>query len=176
MDNENRLPIETSREGDKITKVCVEDVYKIINRLNDAINRSLDKTRDVTDFVEKEYVTEDGDTYTGSLIIGKGTSKPCEGDTFDEEVGNRIAFMKAKLNANIKKHNFLCRIYNAWIDAIDSIDDEICKIDNLILLDLFGIRIYNPEYLPNIELTLGIDNMFDPKYPDNDRKLSDWGD
>ena len=30
MNEEVRLPIETSREGNKITKVCVEDVYKIV--------------------------------------------------------------------------------------------------------------------------------------------------
>ena len=169
MDN-NRLPIETSKEGDKITKVCIEDVYKIINRVNDAVNRSLDKTTEITDFVEKDYTTKDGDVYNGCLIIGKGTSQPCKEDTFNEEIGNRIAFMKAKLNANIKKHNFLCRIYNAWIDAIDSIDDELLKIDNLILVDLFGIRIYNPEYLPNIERELGIDTDID------NTNLSDWDD
>ena len=35
MSNENRVgyPIQTTREGNKITKVCVEDYYKMINRI-----------------------------------------------------------------------------------------------------------------------------------------------
>ena len=39
MDNV-RLPIRTSREGNKITKVCVEDIYKMINRIGAAEERS----------------------------------------------------------------------------------------------------------------------------------------
>ena len=47
--NEVKLPIETTREGNKITKVCVEDVYKIINRVLDALD----------------------DTYNNSIEIGR---------------------------------------------------------------------------------------------------------
>lgn len=146
-----RMPIETTREGDKITKVCVEDVYKIINRVLATMDKAYNKSTDIVDTVWKEY----GD-YEGQLIIGTGVSQPCLTDAFDEEIGNNIAFMKAKLNANIKKHNLLVRIFNAWGDAMDSIDEEISKVDYYIKMDLDGIRRHNPEYLSNLENTLGI--------------------
>ena len=146
-----RMPIETTREGDKITKVCVEDVYKIINRVLATMDKAYNKSTDIVDTVWKEY----GD-YEGQLIIGTGVSQPCLTDAFDEEIGNNIAFMKAKLNANIKKHNLLVRIFNAWGDAMDSIDEEISKVDDYIKMDLDGIRRHNPEYLSNLESTLGI--------------------
>lgn len=146
-----RMPIETTREGDKITKVCVEDVYKIINRVLATMDKAYNKSTDIVDTVWKEY----GD-YEGQLIIGTGVSQPCLTDAFDEEIGNNIAFMKAKLNANIKKHNLLVRIFNAWGDAMDSIDEEISKVDDYIRMDLDGIRRHNPEYLSNLESTLGI--------------------
>lgn len=146
-----RMPIETTREGDKITKVCVEDVYKIINRVLTTMDKAYNKSTDIVDTVWKEY----GD-YEGQLIIGTGISQPCLTDEFDEEIGNNIAFMKAKLNANIKKHNLLVRIFNAWGDAMDSIDEEISKVDDYIKMDLDGIRRHNPEYLSNLESTLGI--------------------
>lgn len=146
-----RMPIETTREGDKITKVCVEDVYKIINRVLATMDKAYNKSTDIVDTVWKEY----GD-YEGQLIIGTGVSQPCLTDAFDEEIGNNIAFMKAKLNANIKKHNLLVRIFNAWGDAMDSIDEEISKVDDYIKMDLDGIRRYNPEYLSNLEDKLGI--------------------
>lgn len=146
-----RMPIETTREGDKITKVCVEDVYKIINRVLATMDKAYNKSTDIVDTVWKEY----GD-YEGQLIIGTGVSQPCLTDAFDEEIGNNIAFMKAKLNANIKKHNLLVRIFNAWGDAMDSIDEEISKVDDYIKMDLDGIRRHNPEYLSNLENKLGI--------------------
>lgn len=146
-----RMPIETTREGDKITKVCVEDVYKIINRVLATMDKAYNKSTDIVDTVWKEY----GD-YEGQLIIGTGVSQPCLTDAFDEEIGNNIAFMKAKLNANIKKHNLLVRIFNAWGDAMDSIDEEISKVDDYIRMDLDGIRRHNPEYLSNLESKLGI--------------------
>ena len=64
--------------------------------------------------------------------------------------------MKAKLNANIKKHNVLCRVYNEVQKSLDTIDEELSKIDNYIIMDLNALRHYNPEYLPNIEEKLGI--------------------
>lgn len=146
-----RMPIKTTREGDKITKVCVEDVYKIINRVLATMDKAYNKSADIVDTVWKEY----GD-YEGQLIIGTGVSQPCLTDAFDEEIGNNIAFMKAKLNANIKKHNLLVRIFNTWGDAMDSIDEEINKIDDYIKMDLDGIRRHNPEYLSNLEDILGI--------------------
>ena len=140
--NDVRLPIRTERDGNKITKVCVEDVYKMLNRIIKRMNKSYNNSVDIIDSVNKEV-----DGFKGELIVGTGISQPCLTDAFDEEIGNNIAFMKAKLNANIKKRNLLYRIYNEYVYMLDVLDDEIDKIDNYIDFDLEGIRNYNPEYL-----------------------------
>lgn len=137
-----RMPIETTREGNKITKVCVEDVYKMINRVIEAMDKTYNNSIGILDSIHKEV-----NGYEGELIIGTGISQPCLTDAFDEEIGNNIAFMKAKLNANIKKSNFLIRIYNQYVEVLDAIDKELEKIDYYIDLDLEGIRKHNPEYL-----------------------------
>lgn len=154
-----RLPIETTRDGNKITKVCVEDVYKIINRVIDAIDKAYNKSVDVVNSLDKEYISSaDNKKYCGSLIIGRGVSQPCLGDAFDEEIGNDIAFMKAKLNANIKKHNFLVKIFNEFDNLLDKIDEDLLKVDSYIIDDLYRLRQYNPVYLDGIEYELGIDD------------------
>lgn len=151
-----RLPIETTRDGNKITKVCVEDVYKIMNRVIEAMDKAHNNSVDIINSVDKKYVSNDDSEYFGSLIIGRGVSQPCLTDAFDEEIGNDIAFMKAKLNANIKKHNLLIRVWNEFYNLLDVIDVDLAKIDNYIYDDLVRLRQYNPEYLKGIEETLGI--------------------
>ena len=155
--NDVRFPIETIREGNKITKICVEDVYKILNRIQDSMNKSFNKCVTLIDSVHKEIPNSaDGKIWEGELIIGKGTSQPCLTDAFDEEIGNNLAFMKMKLNANIKKHNLICQIYNSWYDCLISINNELSKTDINILRDLDGIRKHNESYLTGIEEKLGI--------------------
>ena len=141
MDNV-RMPIETTREGNKITKVCVEDVYKMVNRVIEAMDKAYNSSVEILDSIHKEV-----NGYEGELIIGTGVSQPCLTDAFDEEIGTNIAFMKAKLNANLKKRNLLYRIYNKYVEVLDSLDTEIEKIENYIDMDLEGIRRHNPEYL-----------------------------
>lgn len=154
-----RLPIETIQNGNKITKICVEDVYKIMNRIIDGIDKAYNNSIDIIDSIDKEYIPNKGDTkYSGSLIIGRGVSQPCLTDAFDEEIGNDIAFMKAKLNANIKKHNVLTRIWNEFSKLLDTIDLDLNKIDNYICDDLSRLRQYNSDYLKDIEFKLGIDD------------------
>jgi hypothetical protein len=149
MSNENRIeyPIQTKREGNKITKICVEDIYKIINRIGAAEERSSEEWNKIMDEIEKEVPNANGEVGEGCLIIGTGISQPNIKDAFDEEIGNTIAFMKAKLNANMKKRNILFRLYNAAFITIEAIDDEINKIDDKIALDLANLRKHNPEYL-----------------------------
>jgi len=146
-----RMPIETTREGNKITKVCVEDVYKIMNRVIESMDKVHNNSVDIINSIDKDY-----GKYHGSLIIGTGISQPCLGDAFDEEIGNNIAFMKAKLNANIKKHNFLVRIWNEYSKLLDLLDVDIDKIDSNIRMDLNNLRIYNPNYLNDLEEKLGL--------------------
>ena len=144
MSNENVTgsPIQTIREGNKITKICVEDYYKMINRIADAEDRSAEKWNEIW-----ESMGED-DT---CVIIGTGISQPCLTDAFDEEIGNNIAFMKAKLNANMKKRNVLRKLWEAAMITVDAIDEEWNKIDNMIAFDLKGLRKYNTEYLNHLD-------------------------
>ena len=144
MSNENVTggPIQTIREGNKITKICVEDYYKMINRIADAEDRSAEKWNEIW-----ESMGED-DT---CVIIGTGISQPCLTDAFDEEIGNNIAFMKAKLNANMKKRNVLRKLWEAAMITIDAIDEEWDKIDDMIAFDLNGLRKYNTEYLNHLD-------------------------
>ena len=146
--NDVRLPIETTRDGNKITKVCVEDVYKMINRLESSINKMCNNSREIMDSIEKKYwpSNEDNTYYEGWLIVGTGVSQPCGDDEFDEETGNNIAFMKAKLNANIKKYNIARRVYNELVDCMEKVGGEMDKILDYIDMDLDGIREYNPDY------------------------------
>ena len=137
-----RLPIETTREGNKITKVCVEDVYKIVNRIIEAMDKAYNNSTDILDNIHKQV-----NGFEGELIVGTGISQPCLTDAFDEEIGNNIAFMKMKLNANIKKRNFIIRVWNEYVRVLDSLDDEIKKIEENIDMDIEGIRLHNPDYL-----------------------------
>jgi len=146
QENVVRFPIETVREGNKITKTCVEDVYKMVNRVQNAMDKAYNKSTDIIDSLTHKEYGEDT-----SIIFGRGVSQPCLNDAFDEEIGNNIAFMKMKLNANIKKYNFLVKIWNKYSELLDSIDDEIENIEYYIKRDLDGIRKHNPNYLPHLE-------------------------
>ena len=150
MDNV-RLPIRTSREGNKITKVCVEDIYKMINRIGAAEKRSAEKWNEIWESLDKDVEDADGGIVNGCLVVGTGISQPNIKDAFDETVGNNIAFMKAKLNANFKKRNILFKLFNAANITLDAIAEEIVKIDSKIQMDLEGIRKHNPEYLSRLD-------------------------
>lgn len=150
MDNV-RLPIKTSREGNKITKVCVEDIYKMINRIGAAEERSAEKWNEIWESIDKDVEDADGGIVNGCLVIGTGISQPNIKDAFDETVGNNIAFMKAKLNANFKKRNILYKFYDAASITLDAIAEEVAKIDDKIYMDLEGIRKHNPKYLDRLD-------------------------
>lgn len=155
MNEEVRLPIETIHDGEKTTKICVEDMYKAINRVIEPYNKFME-------FAEKAFedadvdVESNGTTWTGCLVVGKGVSQPCHGDVYNEQIGNDIAFMKAKLNANIKKWSYFAKLWNANLKLANAIDAELAKISKNIKMDLEGIREYNPDYLNDIEYKLGL--------------------
>ena len=152
--NDVRMPIKTIREGNKTTKICVEDVYKMINRVQEALDKSYNNSMEILDSVHKIV-----DGFEGELIVGTGISQPCLTDAFDEEIGNNIAFMKCKLNANIKKHNILVRVWNELMTTVSALGEDLDKVDGNIVKDLNGVRQYNPDYLPDIECKLGIYNL-----------------
>lgn len=142
--NEVRLPIKTIRNGEEITKICVEDVYKIINRIVEAVDKSYNNITEIVNSVHKEY-----DDYEGELIIGTGVSKPCNGDKFDEKLGNEIAFKKAKLNANFKKAMFIEKIARQLLKAFDSVVQEHVIISEYLYDDFTDLQEYNPDYMKN---------------------------
>lgn len=150
--NDVRMPIETTREGNKITKQCVEDIYKMTNRVINAIDKAYNNSFKIIDATKDD---EYGDS--SSVIYARGISQPSLTDAFDEQIGNDVAFIKMKLNANIKKHNFLVKIWNEFYETLNTIDKDLSKIDTYILDDLYRMRLYNPEYLKNLEVELGID-------------------
>lgn len=153
-----RMPIETVREGNKITKTCVEDVYKIVNRVIAAMDKAYNNSVDIIDSLQNDEYGKDS-----AVVFGKGVSQPCLTDAFDEEIGNNIAFMKMKLNANIKTRNFLVKVFNEYMKALDAINEDILKVDDKILMDLEGVRFHNPDYLSGIECKLGI---YEDRYED----------
>jgi hypothetical protein len=159
-----KMPIKTVREGNKITKVCVEDVYKMLNRIIEKQNI----TAELLESLHKTVETEDGAYVPGEFIIGKGISQPCLTDAFDEEIGSNIAFMKAKLNANFKKYRFLNKVWNSLVNTMNTVDNELDRVSEMMLMDLDGIRKHNPEYLDGIEYELGI---FVPKEDVEDEEL-----
>ena len=106
-----RMPIETTRNNETITKVCVEDVSRILSRVQTSINKANKDVKNLFKSVRKRYASSFQDS-EGYLVIGRGYSQPCHGDQFDEKIGNNIAFMKAKLNANFKKRSLLISAYN----------------------------------------------------------------
>lgn len=140
MNNVN-LPIETIRDGNKITKICVEDVTKMLNRIKHAMNVSYSNMSSHMHSINKRYKGA-----SGPLVVGKGVSQPCFTDAFDEEIGNNIAFMKAKLNANIKKYRLLLKIIKEQAKLLDAIHNELSKLADYIALDMEGIRKHNPDY------------------------------
>ena len=140
-------PIKTIRKGDKITKVAAENITRLVNRVTSNILKHVESSLNIiSDFNLKK----------NSTIYGIGRSKPCMSDVFDEKIGNNIAFMKAKLNANIKKRNLLVRVYNEYVGIIDNIDAELESIEEYIKMDLASLRTYNKDYLPDIEEKLGL--------------------
>jgi len=147
-----KLPITTVHEGNKITKVCVEDVYKMLNRIIEKQN----VTAELLESLHKTVETTDGALVPGEFIVGTGISQPCLTDAFDEEIGSNIAFMKAKLNANLKKYRFLTKVWNSLIKTLDTVDDEFDRVSEMIQMDLDGVRKHNPEYLDGIEDELGL--------------------
>lgn len=135
------LPIETTKEGNKITKVCVEDIYKILNRVIDTLDKTYNNSMEIMDNTYQIH-----NDCEGNFIIGTGISEPCGEDEFDEELGNEIAFRKAKLNANLKKVRLLRRIQKNLFESLDTVDEELERLCKFIEMDESFLRLYNPDF------------------------------
>lgn len=146
----SKLPIKTSYDGEVTTKICIEDFYKVLNRVQDAAWKAYEQAQDAIDSIHKVY-----DGYEGELIIGTGVSEPCSGDEYSKEIGEEIAFKKAKLNANIKKAKLLEKVIKGLSEGYNKIINEQEKIESYIQRDLVDLREYNPDYLVNFDLYQG---------------------
>lgn len=154
VNQEVKYPVQTYRDGNKITKVCVESMHKVFNRIIDKMDHAHNKVCEIIDSVDKEVENGNGEIGFGSLVVGTGTSQPCFPDVFDEEIGSNIAFMKAKLAVNLKKYNILERIFKEYDKLTDEIESEIMKVVENIDRDIIGIRRHNPEYLIDLITTV----------------------
>ena len=61
-----------------------------------------------------------------------------------------LAFIKSKLNANIKKYRFLLRAQSNAEKVFEAISKELDRVYDLIEMDLEGVRKHNPEFNPTI--------------------------
>lgn len=149
--NEKNIPIYTYRDGEKTTKVCIESMHKVINRMISEMDKTYNDSMEILDSLDnnKYWLEDENAVIEGCIVVGTGVSQPCNGDVYDEQLGNEIAFKKAKLNANIKKYNLLWKLCKKQIDFIVKIDEELEKIDAHIYRDINDLRIYNEDYLKN---------------------------
>lgn len=140
------LPIETYKEGEKITKVCVEDIHKLLNRIIDVIDKAYNNSMEIIDDSFMTYDKNDGYLYEGNMVVGTGTATPHEEDIFNEDLGEEIAFRKAKLNANVKKLRLLAKVLKENVKVGEAIRQELDKLSSYICMDLAALNEVNPGY------------------------------
>lgn len=136
-------PIKTYEKDNTIVKVCVEDIYKVIN----FIKHSRDLVySSIYSYIDEMY----NDKYDGYYIESKGKAQCTDGDSFDSEIGNEIAFRKVKLYANIKKCNLIDKVINLYYKEITKLKQYRSRLYNYIDQDIEAIRQYNPKYCPEL--------------------------
>lgn len=139
--------IKTVRNGNNIAKICIEDITKLMDKVESPFKSARYKVEEILD----EYYPNTWDDETDIPIVkGVGVAKLMEGDIFDEEIGNDIAFRKAKLSANIKKLHLIEKVMNLYGKALDQISEEGDRLAQYIINDVEALRKYNPEFKVNI--------------------------
>ena len=139
--------IKTVRNGNNIAKICIEDITKLVDKIESPIRNARHKVEEILD----EYYPDTLDYETNfPRVKGVGVAKLMDGDTFDEEIGNDIAFRKAKLSANIKKLHLIEKAMNLYGKALDQISEEGDRLTQYIINDIEALRKYNPEFKVNI--------------------------
>ena len=146
MSDRIEYPIETRKEGRKITKICVEDIHRPLNHIIREMDRRYNNIVGIINSTEKKVPNANGEIGTGNLIVGTGISQAMLIDTYDEEIGQEIAFRKAKLNANIKKRNVITKIYNETVKFLNVLDEMYDRYSDYIDMDINAIKVYNPDY------------------------------
>lgn len=122
-----------------IKKVITDDISKLADKVVGAYFEGYNK-------IAHEFLyyldPEDGHV----KITGKGCSEVCRNDVFNAEIGNEIAFRKAKLYTNIKKYNLLHNVWSNLMKTVDVIMEEQQKLEKYIAQDILAIRKYNSDY------------------------------
>lgn len=140
------FPIKTIKHDDSITKVVIEDFSKTLSRILKEQQDYTKKLEELINSFQNEVRNENGDLVEGTFIIGSGTAKPAPEDVFDEEIGNEIAFRKAKLFANLKKIRKLFRIISLRKTSEEYLNEQLRKLRAFVMKDEEALRKYNPEF------------------------------
>lgn len=127
-------PIKTIKHGDVTAKVCVEDISKLLRKINEI------ETDHYYDFTNVN-----GD-YANRTIKGVGLSRPSDNDKYDDEIGNEIAFRKAKLYCNLKKIRLIEKVMNTYITSLNKLQNELDRYATYIGKDVAALKEYNPEF------------------------------
>lgn len=127
--------LETFKDGEITTKIVVENFDKSLKKITDAVNGSLLS-------IYREILPSYRNSEGKIDIIGKGVSRPCKEDVYNEKLGEEIAFKKAKLNANCKKMRILRRIQKELIKSYEVLGKEMDKLDDYITSDLNNLVKY----------------------------------
>lgn len=146
MSERIEYPIETLREGRKVTKICVEDIHRLLNHMIKELDHRYNNIIKIINSTEKEVPNCNGEIGKGNFVVGVGVAQAMLTDAYDDEIGQEIAFRKAKLSANIKKRNIVIKAYNEIVKYLDELDEIYNRYTDYIDNDVNAIRVYNPNY------------------------------
>lgn len=127
-------PIKTIKHGDIIAKVCVENISKILRKIEEIEDDHYDDLTNVCD------------DYKNRIVKGVGLSRPTDNDKYDEEIGNEIAFRKAKLYCNLKKIRLIEKVMKTYMTSLDKLQNELDRYATYVNKDVAALKEYNPEF------------------------------
>lgn len=84
--------------------------------------------------------------YFGDEIVGTGVARLKKGDTFDKELGIKIATAKAENNAYRKAVNQMIPLMDCWAEQLSTYGDFVEKATNVLA--------HNENYVHNIGGTI----------------------
>lgn len=143
------IPTNTEIKGTKTTKTIVEDYYKNLNRLQEALCKCFNDSNEILDSLHKSYQDQNGVIWEGELIISKASSTPREGDEYSEHLGHEIAFRKCKLKANLKKKRVVEKLINSVSHLFNSYLEELRELNKYIDMDSSVLTEYENKSLKN---------------------------
>lgn len=143
------IPTNTEIKRTKTTKTIVEDYYKNLNRLQEALYKCFNESNEILDSLHKKYQDQNGVIWEGELIISKASSTPREEDEYNEHLGHEIAFRKCKLKANLKKKRVVEKLINSVSHLFNSYLEELRELNKYIDMDSSVLTVYENKSLKN---------------------------